>query len=503
MKFCATLLAITLAALPLSAQKKMLDHPDFAIWNTGRNYLVSPDGQWVSYEIVPGEGDHATHLYNTSTGTTTVFGRTTGAQMTWDGTHLIFTIHPPEDTVKEMRRRKVKKDDLPPDTLGIYDLASGTLEKVPDLVKVTVPEKWAGLVLYQVDPKPAAADTSEAKTKKKGKAYSRKNGYPLIARSLVSGGADTLDYVTEYSLATAGPAVAAISSGRDSTLQEGIYVMHEDAGTWHLIKAQKGDYQHLRFDHRGEQLAFIGDVDTTKAQIRSHTLYHWKPTLDSAIALAANTDDFVPAGWLISEHASLNFSRDGQRLFFGLAPEPLVEDTTLLEEEIPGVEVWHYLDERLYTQQSVRARRERERSYLAVADLKSGEMQLIANETLPEDRLDADRNSPHILLYRENPYLREMSWTGVTKRDIFVHHLADHSRTKLAEGTDGNPRLSPGYRYVYWFNRADGIWEIHAVDGSARKTTSSIPVSLTNELHDQPSDPWPYGQAGWVQGDTR
>ena len=423
--------------------------------------------------------------------------------MTHDGTHLVFTIHPPEDTVKAMRRRKVKKDDLPTDTLGIYALRTRMLQTVPDLIKVTVPDKWAGTIAYQVDPQAPPADSTDKAEKKKGKSYSKKNGYPLVLRTLATGRQDTLDYVTDYTVATAGRGVAAISTGRDSTLHPGVYALAGNDNEWRLIKAQQGKYQKLGFDHTGTQLAFIGDVDTTEARVRPFALYHWKRGQDSAMIMADNGMDFVPEGWLISEHAGINFSKDGGRLFFGLAPEPMLEDTTLLDEEIPGVEVWHYQDERLYTQQSVRARRERERSFLAVADLANGSMQLISNETLPEDRLDPDRNSPHVILYREDPYLREMSWTGVTKRDVYVHHLKDHTRTKLIEGTDGNPRLSPGFNYVYWYSRSKGVWEISSVDGSARRTTRSIPVSLSNELHDQPSDPWPYGMAGWTKGDER
>ena len=73
----------------------------------------------------------------------------------------------------------------------------------------------------------------------------------------------------------------------------------------------------------------------------------------------------------ISENYNPGFSKDGTKLHFGIAPPPLVEDTTLLEEEKVSVEVWNYRDARIYTQQNVLAGEEKKRSYHCIADLST------------------------------------------------------------------------------------------------------------------------------------
>ena len=43
-------------------QKKVLDHPDFEIWNTIQGQRISRDGQLIIYSLEKGEADN--HLKN-------------------------------------------------------------------------------------------------------------------------------------------------------------------------------------------------------------------------------------------------------------------------------------------------------------------------------------------------------------------------------------------------------------------------------------------------------
>ena len=47
-----------LVTLTLFAQKKVLDHSDFDIWNTIKNQSISNDGQFVMYSLEKGERDN-------------------------------------------------------------------------------------------------------------------------------------------------------------------------------------------------------------------------------------------------------------------------------------------------------------------------------------------------------------------------------------------------------------------------------------------------------------
>ena len=146
----AAMLCVVCALGTVSAQKKQLDHPDFAIWKSIGNVSITANGQWVGYQLTPGEGDPTTYIYNVSNNTTTTIERARELKFTADGNFAVFKIVPPEDTVKAMKRRKVDEKELPADTLGIMDLANLTITRIPDLNAFKLPERGPSVVAYTV-----------------------------------------------------------------------------------------------------------------------------------------------------------------------------------------------------------------------------------------------------------------------------------------------------------------------------------------------------------------
>ena len=493
------------------AQKKVLDHEDFAIWNRITSVSVSDDGHWVTWRTVPGEGDAKLHLFHVQSEKSIAFPRVSSSWLTSDENYLIYRCTAATDTLKAMRRNNIKKADLPGDSLVIYDLRLGTSRTIPHLKSVRVPAKWSGAIAYQVEPQDEVRDTTggdeesqPAKSNKKAKKYSKKNGYPLIVLDLEDQSEDTLDFVTDYTIAEEHHTIAALSTGRDSTLRAGVYAHTAHTATaWSPIKQHAGEYSKLKISNDGKHIAFYGDLDTTKSVLRPHEIYMWSADTDSARLAVGLSDAFIPSEWVISQHHTLQFSDSGDRLYFGLAPVPVQEDTTLLDEEKVSVEVWHYQDQRLYTQQSVRAEDERKRSYLAVLELDSGRKTCIADESHPGVRLDRERKAPFVVLTNDAPYLREMSWTGMSKRDVYLHEIASGKRQRIASQIGTTPTISPGFRYLTWYSRVDSTWMISGVGGKRLMDTRSIPQQMYNELHDSPSYPGPYGSAGWTKDDQR
>ncbi|MCC6410606.1 MAG: hypothetical protein IT270_03040, partial [Saprospiraceae bacterium] len=161
MKFWPTLLLLVCNGLAWGQNTRPLDHADIARWRKIENRQLSNDGKWVAYTLAPTtEGDAVLCLWNAATNTTQRFERASGGRFSADNQHLLFTLKPHLDTLKAQRRRKVKDDDLPKDTLAVLHLASGRLEKMARVKNFTVPEKWDGLILAQLEPFKTVKDTS-------------------------------------------------------------------------------------------------------------------------------------------------------------------------------------------------------------------------------------------------------------------------------------------------------------------------------------------------------
>ena len=148
------------------AAKKQIEPADLAHWNQVLSPKISNDGNWVAYSLKAEEGDGKLQVWSAANGSTRSFERGDGAAFSADNQFVAFRIRPHEDSLKAQRRRKLKKEELTKDSLGILHLGTGFLIKVADVKSFAMPEEWDGWLAYQLEPfKPkeeekAAADST-------------------------------------------------------------------------------------------------------------------------------------------------------------------------------------------------------------------------------------------------------------------------------------------------------------------------------------------------------
>lgn len=489
-------------------QKKALDHADFEIWKTIEKEKMSPDGNWVAYVLETGEGarDDTLVIYDGEKEQSLRFARAGEAHFSADNRFAVFKIKPPIDTLKALRRQKVDKDKLPKDTLAIYNLQTGNLEKIPNLKSYQLPEKWPGWLAYQYDEVAMEQDStqSEEGEKKKKKKKSKDDGYPLVIRQLGESAQDTFAGVIDYIHAEEGAHFLFSTKGQDSTAQDGVYLFAtQEQQLQPLLEVEKGKFAHLTLSKKGEQAAFIADLDTTKARVRPFELFHWQNGKETAQQILAPGDAFLGQDWIVSEHYNLKFSDDATKLYFGVAPPPILQDTSLLEEEIVNVEVWSYQDARLHTQQNVQLERDRKQSYLAVYHPPTGELIQLAQESMPEIRLTEDRNADVALGYYEEPYQKEISWEGYPIcKDVYWVDLKNGQSELVESQLCGNPELSPEGKYIYWYSAPDSVWFAYEITAKQKvQLTDNEDTPFYDELNDRPMHPSSYRIAGWLEDD--
>ena len=189
--------------------------------------MISDDGTLIAFTTEPWEGDPTVTLYEGNAVMKASFNCATGINITPDLRFLIFTIKTPEDKVRELKLKKTKKDDMPSDMLGIYNVSSGITDTVARLKSFKVPSKWAGWLAWQTEPvkeksaapKDTAGDGKE--NDKKPKTESAENGYMLHIRNLTGGQTDTVKFVTEYLFAEEAEMIIYTTTGDDHGLEPG------------------------------------------------------------------------------------------------------------------------------------------------------------------------------------------------------------------------------------------------------------------------------------------
>ena len=206
-------LFILLISVSVFAQKKILDHSDYALWNTIKGSTLAPDGAYVLFSLEKGERDN--FLKVKDIGGTTVFEheRSSKGKFTYDSHFVLFTIEAWKDSVTAMKSRKVKKKDLPKDSLGILNLKTNSLTKIGNIKSYKLPEEWSSYVAYQLeeitneneknDDEEGEKDSIPEKKeeKKKTKKVGKKTGYHVVLRNLETQKEDTLKFVTHFTFA--------------------------------------------------------------------------------------------------------------------------------------------------------------------------------------------------------------------------------------------------------------------------------------------------------------
>ena len=486
------------------AQKKVLDHADVELWNTIDDESISPDGNFVVYNLQHENSDSHLILKNAKGNTIFEYDRANKGQFSYDSNFLMFTIKPLKDSLDDMQRRKVKKDKLPKDSLGIYNTSTKQLVKFPNLKSYSLPEKWSGFVAYYSEEykenKTTETDSSNTKkdTKKKSKKVGKKNGYHIVLYNLNSQSQDTFKFVTNATFAKYGKRFSYTSSGENNDSNSSVHVLNLETNTAvEIHSAKKATYAKLQFSETGKHLGFVADLDTTKIQIRPNELYLWNE--GDVLAKKQLDNTTAPNGYLVSSDGKISFSKDETKLYFGLRKPPVVKDTTLLKDEIVNVEVWTYNEPKLYTVQELQLKNDTIQSFLTVLNLKTNKLVQIGSKSYPDTEYTDEGNATWALSYTSIPYDLESQWTGRELKDYnLVNTITGETKPVLKKSSTAH--LSPKGNFIYGYQELDSTWFSYSIASNKYLELTKGKVFF-DELNDSPDFPNAYGIAGWTEDD--
>ena len=555
-----SVLIVALCALVLAgsaghglAAKKPLSYDAYDGWRSIQSAQLSRDGHWLVYALVPEDGDG--ELVALDLKTNKEFRSARGKQpvVTVDGKFVVFAVGPPKADMDKAKKDKKKPEDQPKSGLGIMDLATGAVTTVERVKSFKLPEESGIAVAYLMEPpakkdeekkdeakkeearkepeakkpeaKPGEPKKEEAKDEKKKEEKKKEPGTDLVVRDLGTGKETRIAEVVEYAWPKNGAWLAyGVSSKTPES--DGAFARETETGRTVTLLKGLGNYKGFAFDEKGGQLAFTSDRDDYKADKSTSKLYYWtastpaapaaagkpgaaaKPAATAkpaaprqeAIELAPGAWKAFPAGMAVSENGKLVFSKDGGRLFFGIAPAPKPEPKDAPEPV--KVDIWSWKDPYLQPMQKARAEEEKKRSLLCVVHLGLKERKFVqlATEDVPEITLSDDANLA--LGSSDLPYRQLLSWDR-SYGDNYIVSLADGSRKKVLEKNPYGAQISPGGKYLLWFNDADrNYYSYRVADGRTFNLTAKLGVSLVDETYDMPGEPGPVGTGGWTDGDA-
>ncbi|MEO6444150.1 MAG: prolyl oligopeptidase family serine peptidase [Gemmatimonadaceae bacterium] len=506
---------VTMSTTAGAQQKRVLTQDTYDTWRQIQGATLSPDGRWAMYTLTPVVGDGDVVIRATSAPTEFRFPRGwTGrpvtsvtvdspfvsppAQFSADSRYAVFLGYRPKAEYDQARRDKVPAAQQPRSSLTIVTLATGESTSVARVRSYRMAREDGRVLAYLMEtddpPRDSSARAGAAEATPRPPARKKDFGSMLVIRDLMDGSEARLADVTSYAVDDSGRYVA-YAVGSRSAQGDGLYLRTLANKQTATVMAGEGNYRQLAMDRAGTQIAFLSDRDDFSADKPRFTLYHATMREPRAVAVAAPgaLDSLNP-----SDKGNVTFTRDGSALVFGLAPTPLdtIPADSLADKAV--FDLWHWKDRKLQPQQKLDATRDRNRSWTTVYSIRSRKLVRLANDSIPQAQVSDDGR--FALLETSLPYAIESMW-GEGGSDIYVANIGTGKMSLVASRQEFNPQLSPGAKYVVWFD--NNRWHSYATASGARAdlTGKLAGVRFADEEWDSPSTAQPYGIGGWTRDD--
>ena len=548
--FCWAFLLLVIC-LPARSQKKPLDHTVYDQWQNIGERMLSNDGKWLAYTVVAQEGDGQLVIKATGGNQSWLIPRGYQAMFSNDSRFLVARIKPFFKATREARIRKKGPNEMPKDSLLILELEKGAEQRIADVKSYQMPSRGGNLLAYHkwksavLTPKAAGVDSlaqlqrmlkladslnrvsdslrnkvNEARIKGMAavqpakaatpakKPESVEEGTELVVRDLRSGKEWLHKLVLEYKFADFGQALVIEQSRKNGDSLSKAQLLWQDfvQNSIDTILSGFQEAKSFAISEAGNQLAMVIQKDSSaKALKKYYQLYYFKTGQQGARELLSRNSPGIAKNQVLSSDFAGYFSKDGKRLYFGLAPDRPVKDTTLVEFETARLDVWNYKDDYLQPQQLVNVAAELRKSWLSVWDLEKGTWLQLADDSC-ETVMPADEgNGLYALGMSNQGYRIEQQWKMDGAVRLYLIDSKTGKRKLITERANRSTvRISPAGNFVVWYDPMQKNWiSYHNPTGRKVVLTKSITVPLYDEEHDTPSDPPPHGLMGWKEGDER
>jgi len=492
-------------------QKRSLIHADYDGWESLSAEKITKNGLFVGYQISPQDGDGRLEVFPYKTPSKKVLiPRGNGFLFTPDDAYAVGKIAAQKDSVYALKLKKKKGDDLPKDSLFILHLASGKLEKLARVKSFATPtEKGSWIAIHfekEIASKESPKGTAASDSTKKVEKPKKTDGTRLLVRSLDGAVSWELDRVKSFSFSPNGDFLYYLLAEEEKQDNAALHVLELASGAQRLVHEKMTTYSRMTFSPQSAYLSFVATDDSLKAKKPTHKLLVYD-VKNQAMALEIDKSVVKLERSRISPEASLRFSEDESRLFFGVTKEyqdyTYENDTTLLDEDRVSLDIWGWQDAEIQPMQLKNKSQEEKKSYLAVLSLKDQQVVQLTTPEVDEVQLENKITKSIALAWTDAPYKRNSSWDIQLGRDLYLLDIARGKMELIEKNASGSARLSPAGNYVYWYEARDSAWVAYDLKAKAKiNLTGAIPVAFYDEIHDSPSLPSSYGAAGWLEDDA-
>lgn len=492
------ILMIFLSCSFISAQnKKPVSTEDFAGMNRIENMEISPTGNLIYFGQNPLRGNTALIIYNVKTGQYDTIARGKDAILSPSEKLLLFRITPDFDSLRSAKIKKLKKDKMPKDSLGIYFTDGDSIVKIALFDKFKTSVESGDFAAYTIEVT-AKADTSDStKAKKDPEKYKK-----LILISSASLSLFEAERVLDFGFSEDGSRLFFVNESPDTLKRKKLsFISTSDLSVTDVIN-DAGTIISPAFDKKGLNLAFYASNDTGNTALSN--LYNFSISKNKLSVIIDSLNTGIPQGYSFTSNSTVRFSPESEKILFsvGYKPEAEVKDTIPDDEKVK-LDVWNWKDKRLQTQQINDLEKDKKQTLTGVISPEGADMMVLENDTLYNFTIPKKSETGYGFILSKSDYEPLMSWEGFYF-DIWSVNLSNGKMNPVARKIEGNASLSPDGEYIVYFNQWDSCWYSYSNEEMKTiKLNGKISQPFYNEENDVPDPAGAYGLAGWLKKDNR
>ena len=487
---------LALAAAAFAQTKPTLLPADYGKWETLGAGSLSPDGKFMAYEIRRTSGDGELRISPVAGGKAQTVAFCSAAAFSADSHWLACST-----TVSEADQEKARKAKKPvQNKLAIVDLNSGAVTNVDEVQTFAFAGDGPYLAFRKYAPTPAAgAATAPAANAGRGgrgggsgdtETERDPTGAVLLVRNLATSVDTTFGNVTNYSWQDKGSNLA-MTIGVEGRTGNAIQIFDPRSGSLRVLDNGPAIFTALTWRKDSSDLAALRSVKQDGFEGESHVVLAWKNLSDKLTTK-------VDAPQRIVSSRAPQWSEDGATVYVGVAPWNKKIEVKKSDDDPATVEVWHWQDVNVISEQKLTAARDRDRNATAAWHLASGKMVQLTTNLKEDVRLP--RSGSRALALDGVPYQNDAMF-GRNFVDVYKVDMESGARAEVAKHLIPQVEFSPGGRYAMNFKEGD-FWLYDLETGASRNLTKDAKLGLTNKENDYPvSQKPPYGIAGWTKGD--
>lgn len=479
---------------------------------------LDAQGKVLAYSAKPDRGDSRGVVKQLASGKSFNVAGGSKPTLSADGAYAAFLVKPSllaTESASKAARKKLSN------SLTVVNTSSGKQQQFERVKSFAFSDDGKQLFVWhkaddkaKKDEKAKSEDTS--KTAEVASAEPKHNtdkadlGSTLDIIELASGQQQSFDDVTAYSAAYDGRFVAIAQNNSDEQLHKLLLLRLNDAHQSVLVDTKQQQVGALALSRDSQYLAYTLGNAATDIDQRLYQLSLYQVADGKFEQIQADKPD--TKGWRLNRYAQLNFSADGERLFFGRVPElsqsftvPKVRqqadlyDTALVRKQ-RGLNIWHGEDPLIKPNEIKHYSAEQKRTYLAVLHVKSGQVVQLADRQVPD--VDVTQQRRFVLASSDVPYREMITWAGFYRDWYLVDLNTGNRELLLAQQSEASePSLSPNGKYVAYYQHGN-VYLYDIANAHKTQLNAKIKTPFANEDHDYPSAAPGYGFGPWLQDDA-